>query len=167
MPSLTPNCKPIFGPIWSFLGNKSLFFTGEIKSFVTHITENPPRHLFHIVFWSGIGQNVQKWQYLAKNDQKCIFWTKFGRFWAKNPKFLQVSKSFGTHTMEKPPRQFFRIVFWSGIRSNGPKMPIFGQIGQFLAKFGRFWARNPIFWGQGVKILVPSYRDSNETPFSC
>ena len=38
---------------------------------------------------------------------------------------------------------------------------------QFLAKFGRFWAQNPIFWGQGVKILVPSYRDSNETPFSC
>ena len=26
----------------------------EIKSFVTHITENPPGHLVHIVFWSGI-----------------------------------------------------------------------------------------------------------------
>ena len=36
-----------------------------------------------------------------------------------------------------------------------------------LAKFGHFWAQNPIFWAQGVKILVPSYRDSNETPFSC
>ena len=44
-------------------------------------------------------------------------------------------------------------------------MPIFGPKCQFLAKFGRFWAQNPIFWGQGVKILVPSYRDSNETPF--
>ena len=40
-------------------GQKILFFTGEIKSFVTHITENSPRHLVHIVFWSGIGQNVQ------------------------------------------------------------------------------------------------------------
>ena len=68
-------------------GQKILIFPGEIKSFVTHITENPPRHLVHIVFWSGIGQNVQKWQYLAQNDQKCIFWTKFGRFWAKNPNF--------------------------------------------------------------------------------
>ena len=38
---------------------------------------------------------------------------------------------------------------------------------QFWAKLGRFWAPNPIFGGQGVKILVPSYRDSNETPFSC
>ena len=46
-------------------------------------------------------------------------------------------------------------------------MPIFGPKCQFLAKFGRFWAQNPIFWGQGVKILVPSYRDSNETPFLC
>ena len=36
------------------------FFTGEIKSFVTHITENPPRHLVHTVFWSGIGHKVQK-----------------------------------------------------------------------------------------------------------
>ena len=33
--------------------------------------------------------------------------------------------------------------------------------------FGRFWAQNPIFWGQGLKLLVPSYQESNETPFSC
>ena len=39
---------------------KNPFYTGEIKSFVTHITENPPRHLVHIGFWLGIGQNVQK-----------------------------------------------------------------------------------------------------------
>ena len=40
-------------------GQKILIFPGEIKSFVTHITENLPRHLVHIVFWSDIGQNVQ------------------------------------------------------------------------------------------------------------
>ena len=51
---------PIWGQIGSFLGKKSYFFTGEIESFVTHITENPPSHLVHIVFWWGIGQNVQK-----------------------------------------------------------------------------------------------------------
>ena len=51
-----------FGRFWA----KNPFFTGEIKSFVAHITENPPKHPVHIVFWSGIGQNVQKkWQYLA------------------------------------------------------------------------------------------------------
>ena len=84
-PAMNKNAN--LGPNLVVLGQNILSFTGEIKSFVTHITENPPRHLVHIVFWSGIGQNVQKWQYLAQNDQKCIFWTKFGRFWAKNPNF--------------------------------------------------------------------------------
>ena len=41
-------------------GAKNPFFTGEIKSFVTHITENPPRHPVQICFCSAIGQNVQK-----------------------------------------------------------------------------------------------------------
>ena len=49
-----------FGPNLVVLGQKILISTGKIKSFVTHITENPPRHLVRIVFWSGIGQNVQK-----------------------------------------------------------------------------------------------------------
>ena len=44
-----------FGRFWA----KNPFFTGEIISFVTHITENQPRHLVHIGFWLGIGQNVQ------------------------------------------------------------------------------------------------------------
>ena len=109
----------------------------------------------------------KKCQYLAQNDQKCILWTKFGRFWASNPNFPGVSKSFGTHIMKKPPRQLVRIVFWSGNRSYGPKMPMFGPKCQFWAKFGCFRAPNPIFWGQGVKLLVPSYQDSNGTPFSC
>ena len=54
------NKNAIFGPNLDFFGQKILIFTGEIKSFVTHITENPPRHLVHIGFWLGIGQNVQK-----------------------------------------------------------------------------------------------------------
>ena len=49
-----------FGPNCVVFGQKILFVTGEIKSFVTHITENPPRHLVRIVDWSSIGQNVQK-----------------------------------------------------------------------------------------------------------
>ena len=53
--------------------------------------------------------------------------------------FMGVSKGFGTHIMEKPPRQLVRIVFWSGIRLNGPNMPIFGRNASFgpnLAIFG-------------------------------
>ena len=63
---------------------------------------------------------------------------------------MRVSKSFGTHIMEKTPRQLVHIVFWLGIGSNGPKMPVFDQKCQFWAKFGRFWAKNPFF---GVKLL--------------
>ena len=54
------NKNALFGPNLDFFGQKILIFTGEIKSFVTHITENPPRYLVHIVFWSGIGPKVQK-----------------------------------------------------------------------------------------------------------
>jgi len=57
-PKLTKNAN--FGPNLVVFGQTILFFTGEIKSFVTHIKENPPGHLVHISFWSGIGQNVQK-----------------------------------------------------------------------------------------------------------
>ena len=49
-----------FGPNLAIFGPKILIFMGVSKSFGTHIMENPPRHLVHIGFWSGIGQNVQK-----------------------------------------------------------------------------------------------------------
>ena len=57
-PKLTKNAY--FGPILAVFGPKILIFMGVSKSFGTNITENPPRHLVHIVFWSGIGQNVQR-----------------------------------------------------------------------------------------------------------
>ena len=75
-----------FGPNLVVFGQKILIITGEIKSFGTHIRENPPRHLVHIGFWSGIEQwakNANIWPKLTKN----AFWTNFGRFWAKNPNF--------------------------------------------------------------------------------
>ena len=46
-----------FGPILAVFGPKILIVMGL---FGTNITENPPRHLVHIVFWSGIGQYVPK-----------------------------------------------------------------------------------------------------------
>ena len=33
--------------------------------------------------------------------------------------------------------------------------------------FGRFWAKNPFFGGDEVKLLVPSHQGNNETPFLC
>ena len=88
-----------------------------IQSFVTHITQNLPRHIVRIVFWSGIGQNVQKmaniWPRMTKN---AYFGPISAVFGPKILIFMGVSKSFGTKNL----------------------------------------AENPIFWGQGVKLLVPT-----------
>ena len=57
------------------------------KIWYTHISvlnEAPRSHCFIGRAWH---QMDNKGQYLAQNDQICIFWTKFGRFWAKNPNF--------------------------------------------------------------------------------
>ena len=45
-----PGKNANFEPNLVVLGHKILIFTGEIKSFVTHITDNPPRHFVHIGF---------------------------------------------------------------------------------------------------------------------
>jgi len=56
--------------------------------------------------------------------------------WPKILILTGASKSFGTHITENPPRHLARIVYWSGMGSNGPKMPIFGQK---KAYFGPIW----------------------------
>ena len=91
-PKLTKNAS--FGSNLVVFGQKILFFTGEIKSFVTHITENPPSHLVHIGFWSRIEKKGKIGQYLAENDQKCIFWTKFGRFGAPKSDYVICARPF-------------------------------------------------------------------------
>ena len=55
MTKMTKNAN--FGPDLVVLGQKILIFTGESKSFGTHITEKPPTHLVCIVFWLGLGRN--------------------------------------------------------------------------------------------------------------
>ena len=63
---------------------------GVSKSFGTNITENNQDNLSALFFSQALDQVGQKCQYLAQNDQKCIFWTKFGHFWAKNPNFYGI-----------------------------------------------------------------------------
>ena len=111
----------------------------EIKSFVTHIMENPPRNLVCIGLWSPWGKMGKKCQLLAQNDQKCIFWTKFGRFRPKILIFTGVSKSFGTNITGKRPGQFVRV-FWSAWKQMGQKYP-------YLAENACF-GPNLFFFGQ-------------------
>ena len=48
----------------------------------------------------------------------------------------KMTKSFGTHITEKPPRHLVCLFFCSCMGSDGPKRPIFGQKCQFRSKFG-------------------------------
>ena len=79
-----------FGPNLAVFGPKSLTFRGVSKSFGTNITENHLDNLSALFFGQALDKMCKKWQYLAQNDQKCIFWTKFGHFWAKKPNFYGI-----------------------------------------------------------------------------
>ena len=74
------------------LGPKILILMEVSKSFGTHITEEPHRHLVRIVFWLGMGSNGPK---ITIFGQRCQFKAKFGRFWAKTPFLGGWSKTFG------------------------------------------------------------------------
>ena len=77
--------------------------------------------LFFGQAWEEMGQ---KCQYLAQNDQICIFWAKFGRFWAKHPNPYGRKQKFG---------------FWSSTGPNGQKMPIFGPKWPKIPILGQIW----------------------------
>ena len=115
---------------WAKLGcfwaNNPNFYWRKQK-FGTHITV---KTLFALFFGRTLDEMCQKCQ-----------------FWAKNRYSFRGSKSFGTNVTEKTPTHLVRIVFWSGVEPNEPKMPIFGQKSQFWAKFGRLRAKNPNFYG--------------------
>ena len=46
-----------------------------------------------------------------------------GRFWAKNPNCYRRKQNFWYPHKGKPARHLVRLVFWSGIGRNGPKIP--------------------------------------------
>ena len=79
---------------------------------------------------------------------------------------MEVSQSFGNNITENHLDNLSalflvsHLIKWGKNDDIWPKMPVLGQIWPFLGPKSNFW-------GQGVKILVPSYRDSNETSFSC
>ena len=75
-PKMTKNAY--FGPNLAVLGPKILILSGGSKSFGTHVTEKPHTHLARIVYWSGMGPNGPKSQYLAKNAS---FWPNLAVFW--------------------------------------------------------------------------------------
>ena len=87
-------------------------------------------------------------------------------FWPNILIFMGLSKSFGTNITENHLDNLFASFFGQALDQMGQKCRYLAQ----NASLGQIWpflGPKSNFWGQGVKILVPSYRDSNETPFLC
>ena len=72
-----------FGPNLAVFGPKIIILMEVSESFGTNITKNHLDNLSALFFGQFLDQMGQKCQYLAENDQTCIFWP----FWAKNPNF--------------------------------------------------------------------------------
>ena len=127
------------------------FFKRNQKFCFPHHGKPTSRHLVHIgrhgTKWA---KNANVWPKMTKN---AYFGPNLAVFGPKILIFMGISKCFGTHIMEKPPRQLVCIVFWSGIRTNWPKMPIFGRKCQFWAKFGHFGQKILFFTGE-IKSFV-------------
>ena len=136
----------------------------EIQQEKAKLLVPTPRHYGRIVFWSGMGRNAnilqkqkcwyphlgtmfalffgqawdemgQKCQYLAQNDQICIFWAKLGHLWAKNPNSFGVS----IHKTENYLGNLFKLFFGRALDQMGqncPHMVKNASFGPNLAVFG-------------------------------
>ena len=118
---------PILGQIGSFLGKKSFFFlVGEIKSFVTHIMENPPRHLDLGNIWPKMTKTAYFGLNLAVSGPKILI-------------FMGVSKSFGTNITENHLGNLSALFFGQALDQMSQKCRYLAQnasFGQNLAVFG-------------------------------
>ena len=128
-----------FWPTLALYGPKILIFMGVCKRFGTLITEKTPRQLVCIIVWSATGSNRPKMPIFG---QKCQFWAKFGRFWAKNPFFGGLEQNFWYPPIREPKRHLFRVENIDQCSSNwplgtkmcnfDPKIWIFGAKSQFF-----------------------------------
>ena len=98
-------------------------------------------------------RNANIW---PKMTQKCIFWAKYGHFWANNPIFYGRKQKFWyPYNRKTRPRSHF---FGRARNQMGQKNHYFAQNDQkctFWAKFGYFWAKNPNFNERKQKLWYP------------
>merc|ERR1711872_1205071 len=112
--------------------------------------------LFLVGHWTKCAKHGNIWPKMTKNAD---FGPNLAVFGPKSLIFMGLSKSFGTNITENHFGNLSALFF-------GHALDQVGQKCRYLAQNASFGPQIQ-FLGQGVKILVPSYRDSNETPFSC
>ena len=127
--------KAYFGAKTAVLGPNTLKknYVREQKFWNIHIRK-PMRHLVRIVLLVGHGTKwIRYGQYLAQNDQKCIFQAKFGRFGVKTP------NSYGGE-------QKFWYPHFYGKTTRTP-------CSHCLVGHGIKWAKNASFWAKFARRL--------------
>ena len=90
------------------------------------------------------------WNQMDPKDQyltKIQVLGKIGPFLGQNSNFCGRNQKFSYQHSGKAPQHLVCIVFWSGMRPNGPKMTCLGQ--------------KSIFGGERVKPLAPSHQGTN------
>ena len=127
----------ILDQIWPFWAKNPISYGRKQKFWYPSngkATYAPCSNRFLVCYGTKWAKNADIWP--KKNN----FGQNLAVYWPTILITMGVSKSFGTHKTEKPPRQLVRIVFWSGIGSNEPmpiflpKMPVLGQIWPFLGQ---------------------------------
>ena len=93
-----------FGPNMAVFGPKILIFTVVCKSFGTHITENLPRHLVCIIFWSGMGPN---WPKKPLFGQICQFGPNLAVFGQKSSFLGEMEYNFLYPHIREPMRHSY------------------------------------------------------------
>ena len=79
---------------------------------------------------------------------------------------MGVNKSFGTNIAENHLDNLSALFFGQALDRMGQKCRYLAENASFGPNLAVLGAKNPFFWGEGVKLLVPSYWESNETHFS-
>merc|ERR1711928_175030 len=95
----------------------------------------PSLHCFLVGHWTECAKNGNIWPKMTKNAYFGPILVFFGQ---KILIFMEVSKSFGTNITENHFGNLSALFFWSGIRSNWPKMPVLCQIWPFLGPKSNF-----------------------------
>ena len=117
-----------FGPNLAVLGPNILIPIGGSKSFGTHVTEKPTRHLVCILFGRPRDQMGQKCQNLA---QKANLWPNLAVLEPKILIFMGVSKSFGTNITENHFGNLSALFFGHALDEVGQKCQYLAQKANF------------------------------------
>ena len=142
------NKNAIFGPYLDFFGQKILIFTGEIKSFITHIRKTHLGTLFTLFLvrhWTKCAKNGNIWPKMTKNAD---FGPNLAIFGPKSLIFMGLSKSFGTNITENHFGNLSALFFGQALDQVGQKCRYLAQNASFGPNLAVLGPKNQFFGGR-------------------